>query len=144
MPQIKHTIEELNQFMMEVDGCGDGVQRAKDSGIYGMELDEAIPKLRELGFKEDVAWLKYIKKTEAYVRYNGKECTLGDYQIFNPISGQHEECATEEEAKLIIKRICGEILDHHKITVCRVLSNENGDSTWLPIEMPLSFEVVEK
>ena len=136
MPQIKHTIEEIEQFMIAVTGCEDGIQRAKDIGIYGTELDDAIPLLREKGFTQDAAWLKTLKKTEEYVRFNGKEITMGDaFQVFNPVTGVHTRYDSEEEARAASLIIAQQILAHQNITICKELRNENGDTAWIPVQL---------
>jgi hypothetical protein len=142
MPPVNHTIEELNAFIAAMSGCDDGIQRVKDAGIYGLEFDEAIEKLRLLGLKEDAAWLKAIKKTEAYVRYNGKEITMSEsYQIFNPMSGQHVVCADIESAKALVLEVQKGILKAHAVTACRELRNENGDTAWISVDFPYEVNV---
>jgi hypothetical protein len=129
-------------FIAAMSGCDDGIQRVKDAGIYGLEFDEAIEKLRLLGLKEDAAWLKAIKKTEAYVRYNGKEITMSEsYQIFNPMSGQHVVCADIESAKALVLEVQKGILKAHAVTACRELRNENGDTAWISVDFPYEVNV---
>ena len=91
---------------------------------------------------EEAAWLKVVKKTEAYVRFNGKEITMGEsYQIFNPISGQHVVCADIESAKALVLEVQKEILKAHAVTACRELRNENGDTAWLSVDFPYEVNV---
>jgi hypothetical protein len=143
MAAIKHTVEEITQLLLSIDGCDDGIQRAKDTGIYGMEFDEAIPKLRALGFKEDAAWLKVVKKTEQYVRFNGKEITmLEKYQVFNPLTGTHAEYENEAAARAAVLEITNQILENNKVTVVRAITNENGDSAWAAATLSEPIRVV--
>ena len=142
MSTVNHTIEELNAFITAMSGCDDGIQRVKDAGIYGLEFDEAIAKLRLLGLKEDAAWLKTIKKTEAYVRYNGKEVTMGEsYQIFNPITGEHTICANPESAQTLVTEIAKAVLENNKVTACKELRNENGDAVWVAVDFPYEVSI---
>jgi hypothetical protein len=133
MAAIKHTIEQINALMAEVGGCHDGIQLAKDLGVYGMEIDEAITTLRSHGHDKIADWLESIKSTPAYVKYNGSVITMGIYKVFNPLDGLHEEYQTEEQARSAACVIAHKILDAYKISVVQAMSNENGDSTWVPI-----------
>lgn len=142
MPPANHTIEELNAFIATMSGCDDGIQRVKDAGIYGLEFDEGIEKLRLLGLKQEAAWLKTIKKTEAYVRYNGKEITMGEsYQIFNPLTGVHTICPNPESAQTLVAEIAKAVLENNKVTACKELRNENGDAVWVAIDFPYEVSV---
>jgi hypothetical protein len=144
MGGIRHTIEEINEFYEKVDGCADGREILKSEGIYGIEPKDTIPELRRRGFTEEAAWTKLVTKTEAYVRWNGREITMGAYQVFNTLTGQHIKCETEEELKLTMTNIAQQILDSQIINVCQELRNENGDSVWLPHKVEIPYVVVQK
>ena len=143
MPAIKHTEDEIADLLLKVSGCDDGIERAKDMGIFGMEFDEAIPILRQLGFTEDAAWLKAIKRTPQYVYYNGREINMNtSFQVFNPTTGRHMEYESEEEALKAIEEIAQGIIKAYNVAICREISNENGDTAWEPL--PLTFNVAVK
>ena len=142
MTTYKPTVDETFDFLISNYACSEGIQNIKDAGLYGLLIDELVPKLRELGMNEEAAWLKVVKKTEAYVRFNGKEITMGEsYQIFNPISGQHVVCADIESAKALVLEVQKEILKAHAVTACRELRNENGDTAWLSVDFPYEVNV---
>ena len=84
---------------------------------------------------KDVAWYIKQRETEKFVRYTGKVFTMGQYQVFNPLTGMHKFCTTEEEAKQEIADISLAILNANKITVCREMSNEHGHTTWVAEEI---------
>jgi hypothetical protein len=79
---------------------------------------------------KDVAWYIKQRETEKFVRYTGKVFTMGKYQVFNPLTGLHEFCETEELAKIAIAEISKKILATQPISVCREMSNEHGHTTW--------------
>jgi hypothetical protein len=80
---------------------------------------------------KDTAWYLKQRETEKFVRYTGKVFTMGKYQVFNPLTGLHTYCETEELAKAAIAEISKQILETHKISVCREFSNEHGHTTWV-------------
>jgi hypothetical protein len=135
----------LTQEFLDIAGvCTEGQQVAIDGAYIGWDYDEVIKDLVKNGKNEDAGWMLFHKKTETYVRFNAKEVTMGSYQVFNTITGTHIEYKTEEEAKVGILEIAKQILEQNKISVCRSLSNENGDSTWIPIELETPYDVVLK
>jgi len=91
-----------------------------------------------------VEWFDKLKNSEAFVRFNGKEFIMGSYQVFNPITGQHIDCQTEDEMKIAVKEVAQQILDAQAITVCQSLTNELGDSTWAKIEIQKPYELILK
>lgn len=62
------------------------------------------------------------------------------YMIFNPLSGQHEEASSLEEAIDIRKKCITDFIDSniHVFSVVRVDKTEDG-TTWVPIEMTNDF-----
>jgi hypothetical protein len=91
-----------------------------------------------------VKWFDELKISEAFVRFNGKEITMGSYQVFNPITGVHTEYQTEDEAKIAMVDIAKQVLQNNIISVCRAINNENGDSSWIPIDLGTPYDVVLK
>jgi hypothetical protein len=79
--------------------------------------------------------LLFYKKTELYVRTNGSIFTMGAYQVFNPLTGQHTRYETEAEAKAALVDVAKQVLEQHCPRVVQELSNENGDTTWIPTTM---------
>lgn len=144
MSLLKLTPEEVQQFIDQFSVCDEGIRASIALGSLGMEPDEAIKVLKLAGMREYVAWLRMIKQTEAYVRWNGKEITMGSYQVFNPLTGQHIDCETEEDVKATMANIAQQLLDAQTITVCQSLSNEKGDSVWIPYRLETPYMVVQK
>ena len=132
----------LTQEFLDIAGvCTEGQQVAIDGAYIGWDYDEVIKDLVKNGKNEDAGWMLFQKKTEAYVRFNAKEVTMGAYQVFNPITGIHNEYQTEEEAKVGMIEVANQILNSNVISVCQVISNENGDSTWIPVELANPYVV---
>ena len=131
------------EFLISQDACQEGIQTAIDNNILGIEYNLAIRQLIGLNEQDYAGWLLEKKSTEAYVRANGREITMGTtYQVFNPITGTHTEYQTEDEAKAAIAVIGRDIFATYKPTVCRAISNENGDSVWVAVDIVQSFEVI--
>ena len=144
MYPIELTPEETKFFMEHFSVCDEGVMTSIELGTFGMKPDNAIEVLKAAGHTEFVAWLRMIKKTEAYIRWHGKEITMGTYQVFNPMTGQHIDCETEEDVKAAMTSVAQQILDSHSIDVCRSISNEHGDSTWIPVQTEVPYMVTQK
>jgi hypothetical protein len=130
------------EFLKLQNACEEGIQIAFDNNYIGQEYSNVIRELIAIDQKDFAGWMLAQKTTEAYVRANGKEVTVGTtYFVFNPSTGTHTEYATEAEAKTAMAEIYKEIVAIHKPTVCQALSNENGDSTWIPVDIVQSVEV---
>ena len=130
------------EFLKLQNACEEGTQIAFDNNYIGQEYSNVIRELIAIDQKDFAGWMLAQKTTEAYVRANGKEVTVGTtYFVFNPSTGTHTEYATEAEAKTAMAEIYKEIVAIHKPTVCQALSNENGDSTWIPVDIVQSVEV---
>lgn len=132
----------IDEFLAGVNICAEGVIAMQEVGTYGLSVDEAAQKLKEAGQRDFAAWLLSQKNTEAYVRFNGSQFTMGAYQIHNPLTGQHIRCETEEAAKAALVQLATEILAIHRPTVVQELSNEHGDSTWITVEIPNAVQVI--
>ena len=132
------------------------VDMVKAMGVCGMGLRQVIRnpdltvaeniKLAEAeGRYEDIQWWKNMANTEEFVRYRGKEITMGAYHVFNQFTGQYVECETEEDMKRTMTEIAQKILESHSIDVSRSISNELGDTTWIPHKVDeLPYVVVQK
>jgi hypothetical protein len=131
----------IDEFLNAIDICEDGVSVMEELGTYGLSVDEAIVALRNAGHTEFAAWLKLKKDTEAYVRFNGDNINMGAYQVFSPLTGTHTRYETETEAKAALVEIAKEILNQHCPTVVQELSNENGDTTWIPTNLHETLEI---
>ena len=130
-----------------VDGmgaCDVGPNFIEANNLWGQPDESVIcPALRAAGLNDEADWWLNQKKTEKFVRCNGKVITMGTtYQVFNPLTGTHTEYATEAEAKTAISEISKQVLAANKLTVCQALSNENGDSTWIPVDFIKNIEVI--
>jgi len=96
--------------------------------------------LRSHGHLADLNWYFNAKKTEAYVRFVGKVITMGQYQVFNPITGLHTYCETLSAAKAAMADIANQVLANApQITICQEISNEHGDTTWISTQIPNAF-----
>lgn len=123
------------EFLTEVNSCTEGYRFGLENNLINNDYDYAIQFCANNGHQDFAEWLTEQKKTEFYVRNNGSILTMGAYQIFNPLTGQHTKYETESEAKSALIEISKEILKVHCPTVVQELTNENGDSTWIPTTM---------
>ncbi len=135
------TNEEIDTFLKEIGMCKEGYEAMNKLGNYGLTLDQAAARLQEAGYPKFAEWILEQKKTEAYVRFNGKVYTMGAYQVFNPLTGVHTRYETEAEAKQALAGIAQEILKQHCPTVVQELSNENGDTCWIATNLNESLVV---
>ena len=84
-----------------LNACTEGYETAIKTGNVGKDYDEVIAYCFANGLEPFGNWLTEQKKTEYYVRNNGSKFTMGAYQVFNPLTGQHTECADEATAKAL-------------------------------------------
>lgn len=129
------------EFLQQFDGCTEGYRFGLENNLIDGDYDAAIAFCNANGRPEFGGWLEHQKSTEAYVRLNGSIFTMGAYQVFNPITGQHTRYETEAEAKAALIEVAKEVLIHHSPRVVQELSNENGDTTWLPTDMHETLEI---
>lgn len=132
---MQWTNQEIDNFLLQIGMCKEGYDAMNKLGNYGLTLDEASENLRVAGYEKFANWILEQKKTEAYVRFNGKVITMGAYQVFNPLTGIHTRYETEEEAKQALVIVANEILQQHCPSVVQEISNENGDTTWIATEI---------
>lgn len=111
------------------------------AGMWGKPEIECLAFCMENKLFKDLAWYVRQRETEKFVRYTGKVFTMGQYQVFNPLTGMHRFCETEAEAKAAIADVIKSYVLGLNITVCRELTNEHGHSTWTaaPIEDPVKI-----
>lgn len=129
------------EFLDACNVCSDGQKVAIDSNYIGMEYDEVIKDLVARGLKEDAGWMLDHKKTEVYVKSNGSIFTMDSYQVFNPTTGTHKRCATEEEANLAFLEVIKSVIAHAAPVVNGELINEKGDATWVPIDFISKLDI---
>lgn len=122
------------EFLEQQQACAEGIQSCIDNNYIGMEYSDVIKSFIANDQKDYAGWLIEQKQTEAYVRL-GETLTMGAYQVFNPLTGQHTRYETEAEAKVALVAVAKQVLDHYSPTVVQELSNENGDTTWIPTEI---------
>ena len=129
------------EFLGNVDSCPEGYRFGLENNLIDNDYDAAIKFCAENGHQDFADWLTEQKLTEKYVRANGSVITMGAYQVFNPLTGQHTRYKTEAEAKEALIVIAKEILTQNCPQVVRELSNENGDTTWIPTTMNESLVI---
>lgn len=123
------------EFLVNVDSCTDGYRYGLEHNLIGGDYDYAIEYCRENGATSFANWLEHMKTTEQYVRANGSIITMGAYQVFNPLTGQHTRYATIEEAKTALIEVQKAILENYGASIVQEMYNENGDTTWIPTDI---------
>jgi hypothetical protein len=123
------------EFLEKQNACVEGIQVCIDNNYFGLEYNQVIKNFISIEQKEYAGWLIEQKSTEKYVRANGSVITMGAYKVFNPITGLHTSYETEEEARSALVEVQKEVLNNYGANVVQELSNENGDTTWVPTEI---------
>lgn len=129
------------EFLENQNACSEGIQACADNNYFGLEYNQVIKNFISIDQKDYAGWLIEQKLTEQYVRANGSVITMGAYQVFNPLTGQHTRYETEAEAKTALIEIAKQVLELHCPKVIQELSNENGDTTWIPTNMNESLVI---
>lgn len=120
------------EFLIDVHSCQEGYRFGVENNLIGGDYDDAITFCAGNGKQEFADWLTAQKSTEYYVRNNGSTITMGAYQVFNPLTGIHTRYETEAEAKVALIKVAKQVLAGQNLIVVQELSNENGDTTWVP------------
>jgi hypothetical protein len=66
---------------------------------------------------------------------------MNTYQIFNPQTGTHTRCSSDEEAKAMTLEIAKHVLQAHVISANKEIVHENGDVTWEPVDFVSQLKV---
>lgn len=107
-----------------------------ENNIVNVEYDLAVEFLNNNKQTLWAWWLNNQKESETYVRANGSNITMNEkYQVFNPLTGMHTACDTEDEMKQMVLDISQQIVDKYKVSVNQEISNENGDVAWTLINL---------
>jgi len=72
-------------------------------------------------------WKRLMSKPEN-IRKVGTTINMKTYQLFNSVTGEHEEYNTLEEAKAAMIALVKSIVKDHRIDIAVEISNEHGHS----------------
>lgn len=64
------------------------------------------------------------------------------FVVFNPLDGRHTEYETEELARDAILALSKHVLKEANICMVQATALENGDVTWLPVELTRPIEIL--
>ena len=123
------------ELMDALGNCGDGPAFIEANNLWGKTDEEVLRAMKDAGVLEPVIFWRQAKSSEAFVRYFGSTFTMGAYQVFNPLTGLHTRYETEAEAKAALVELAKSVLQHHGLSVVQELSNELGDTTWIPTQL---------
>ena len=139
---MSDTIITKELVVDKMGACNIGPDFIEANNLWGQPESVVLPALAAAGLTADVDWWLNKKKTEKFVRCNGKVITMTtNYQVFNPLTGLHSQYASEAEAKEALARLCETLIDRYKPTVCQEITNENGDSAWTAIDLVATRKV---
>jgi hypothetical protein len=123
--------------------CAEGYEVAIRTNNIGKEYDEVIAYCLSNNLKVFGKWLQDKKLTGTYVRLNGEVITMNQtYQVFNPLTGTHVEYLDEASARAAMVEIGNNLLKNYPINIVQAISNEKGDSAWVPITLSNPLTVV--
>ena len=123
------------EFLRDFEICASACKAALTYDILGMEAKDAVAKLIQVGEHVHANDLVALMTTEKWVRANGTNVSIAVYRIFDPISGQHIECLTEQEARTKLVEITQAFLLQSGPRVVYAIRNEHGNEAWLPSNM---------
>jgi hypothetical protein len=131
------------QFLVDFNVCSETTNLIRTNELIDKEVTEVLRFLRDIGVAEPTVWWNDVKKTEQYVRLNGSIFTMTTkYQVFNPLTGNHTQYETEEEAKQGLIEVAQQIIANSPPAVVQEMINENGDSTWMPTDLANTISVI--
>lgn len=123
------------EFLNAVSADQETILFFTENNLIDTDYQNAVSFCTAAGNQDMVDWLSEQKSTEYYVRNNGSVITMGAYQVFSPLTGQHTRYETEVEARAALIEIAKQILEQHCPRAVQEISNENGDTTWVPTEL---------
>ena len=124
------------EFLQAINTPKDIYRYIFEHNIVNIEYDQAVEFFENNSKSLWAYWLKQQKETEAYVRANGSKIIMNEkYQVYNPITGMHIACDTEEDMKKLVLDITQQIVNIYKVSVNREVSNENGDAAWTVLNL---------
>lgn len=123
------------EFLGGANSCVEGYRFGLENNLIGNDYDAAIKFCAENGHQDFADWLTEQKSTEKYVRANGSIFTMKAYQVFNPYTGQYTKYETEAEAKVALAEVVKQMVANQVSLVNQELVNENGDATWVPVDL---------
>jgi hypothetical protein len=119
------------EFLLAINAPLDMYRYIFEHNIINVEYNEAVDFLENNGKSLWAWWLNKQKESEIYVRANGSIITMTEkYQVFNPLTGSHTACDTEDDMKKLVLDISQQIVDAYKVSVNQEITNENGDAAW--------------
>lgn len=117
------------EFLVAINTPMDMYRYIFEHNIVNIDYDQAVEFLEKNNQSLWAWWLKKQKETELYVRSNGSTITMNSkYIVFNPLTGMHTSCDTEDDMKQLVLDISQQILDTYKVSVNQEIGNENGDT----------------
>lgn len=136
------TIIVTREMLDTLNACNESKVVITDNDMWGKTETEVLNFFIESNlFQYNEWWLKK-KQTEEFVRYNGEVITMGEYKVFNPLTGQHTTFLTEAEAKAALIEISKDILEKHTPRIVQAMRNENGDETWIPTDIHKTIQII--
>lgn len=119
------------EFLQAINTPLDMYRYIFEHNIVNIEYDETVEFLEKNNQFLWAWWLNKQKESEVYVRANGSIITMNEkYQVFNPLTGMHTACDTEDDMKKLVLDISQQIVDAYKVSVNQEITNENGDAAW--------------
>ena len=124
------------EFLIAINTPMDMYRYIFEHNIVNVDYDQAVAFLEKNNQSLWAWWLNKQKETELYVRSNGSTIIMNSkYQVFNPLTGTHTACDTEDDMKKLVLDISQQIVDTYKVSVNQEIGNENGDVAWLSLNL---------
>lgn len=140
---IGWTNEQIDSFLVNIDFCKEGYDLMSKLGNYGLSLDEASDKLWANGYKEQAAWVRALKHTETFVRYNGTDISVTEYRMLNHMTNSNVTFVDTAEFKKVMGDILRQLIVKHNFHVNEEHVDEHGNATWICSEDFLSTLLIE-
>ena len=122
-------------FLNKLEACQPAQDFISAHNLWSKTEQEILDAMRAENLTQYIDWWTSQKSTEKFVRANGSVITMGAYQVFNPLTGEHTRYGTEAEAKAALVEVAKAIMSQYPNLVNQEISNENGDTTWIPTNM---------
>lgn len=116
------------EFLQATNACEPGMAAVHELGIIGLEYNEFTQTLIQNGYTEFAAWTRQAARSAAAIKFLG-DYTVVKYMVLNPLTGQYQDAADEQAARVLRDQILAEYVQARVISlidVQRAIKNDAG------------------
>ena len=118
----------------QMGACAESISWLQSRNLSGKTDEEILAVAESEGRVVWIKWWNTKKTTGEFVRATGG-VFMKQLKIFNPMTGQYTTVANVRAAKREMVKIAEAFLQSCNLTAVQAVTNENGDSAWVTIDL---------